>query len=228
MRIALLVCDHVSEVLRKRHGDYVAMFQKLIPEYNLEPYHVIDNVFPAVDDYDAFVVTGSKHSVYDPMEWIENLKTLTREAFEKEKKYLGICFGHQMIAESLGGKVSKAEIGFLIGIHSFEIFHYPSWMNQKPPTYNVLMLCQDQVSKLPPHAQVLAESPTCPTGMMTIKKHILGIQGHPEFTKTYNQDVFESRVDRIGTAKVKRAQESLQGDPDTDWLHTVIIDFLRS
>ncbi len=227
MKVALLVCDHVAEQFVGKHGDYPFMFNQLLPELKLEPWFVCDGSFPSIADYDAFVCTGSKASVYDNIEWIHRLKAFTKEIYDSGKRFVGVCYGHQMMAEALGGKVERAEVGYLIGVHKFSIKEKPFWMKEVPDSYNILMLCQDQVVKLPPASKVLASSPDCQVGMFTVGDTFLGMQGHPEFSPEYDRDVFISRVERIGKEKVQEALLSLNSNPDRILLKTLILEFLK-
>jgi len=226
MKVALLVCDHVAAQFVEKHGDYPSMFDQLLPELKLEPWFVCDSQFPLIGDYDAFVCTGSKLSVYDDERWILQLKAFVKDIYASGKKFVGVCFGHQMIGEALGGKVEKAALGYLIGTHTFTISQTTPWMRPSSHSYRILMLCQDQVVKLPPGARVLAASADCPVGMYTVSDTFLGIQGHPEFMAGYNRNVFESRVERIGKEKVEAAVKSLNQGPDRELLRGWILGFL--
>lgn len=226
MKSALLLCDEVPRDLAGLHGDYPKMYGDLFPELDLVPFCVYKNDFPAISDFDFFVIGGSKYSVYDEIPWILHLKDFVRNLATTNKKCLGICFGHQMIAEALGGKVEKSPEGFLIGVHTFEIIKNTDWIGNNRASYNVLMLCQDQVMTLPDCATVLATNQQCPVGMYEVEKRLLGIQGHPEFSPAYNRAVFESRSDRIDALKIKNAVSSLSTQPDQSWLRKIMMNFL--
>lgn len=193
MKIALLVCDHVPADLQPEHGTYPEMFNHLF-RLPMDVFYVCDGNFPEPEKYDAFICSGSRFSVYDDIPWIKQLQELTQQVYHSGKKFIGVCFGHQMIAQALGGKVEKSQHGFLIGIHTFEILQTNGWMDSGNKNYHVLMLCRDQVTKLPDGGSILASSALCKVGMFTVGKTFIGIQGHPEFTNAYNRDLFERRL----------------------------------
>ena len=86
MKTALLICDHVPTELSVVHGDYLEMFNQLLRDVDLDPFYVIDGQFPNPSDYDTFVVTGSKFSIYDKISWIDDLKKLTEQIYHVKKK----------------------------------------------------------------------------------------------------------------------------------------------
>ncbi len=227
MKIALLVCDHVADEYVDDYGTYFEMFSRLLPNVEIEPYFIIDYFFPELDEYDAFICTGSKFSVYDSEPWIPHLLALIREINIKEKKFIGVCFGHQALALALGGTVEKADTGYLIGIHEFLIREKQTWMTNEK-VYKVLMLCQDQVKLLPKRSVVLASSEECPVAMFTVGNNMMGIQGHPEFSKEYNRSLFEKRLKNVASEKVQMAISSLQNDADSaliaSWMHSFLLN----
>ena len=131
MRIGILQADFVREELREKFGDYSDMFTEVLTAVSREPiefaiFEVVNGQYPkAVNDCDGYVITGSHESVYDQSDWIIELKDFVRELNETKKKTVGICFGHQLIAHTLGGLTGQASKGWGVGIHSFEIHkHY--------------------------------------------------------------------------------------------------------
>lgn len=215
MKIGLLECDHVREELLSIAGDYrqmfPALFSQVAPDWEYVFYDVCNGHFPeSVEECDAYLCTGSKSSVYDDEAWIHRLKELVRTIYEKQKVYIGVCFGHQMLGEALGGKVRKSEVGWCVGVHTFEMVQVESWMEPSAETVNLLMMCQDQVQELPAGSTVLARTPDCPVGMFRVGQTMLGVQAHPEFPKVYDQALMELRVDRMGVEKVEAGIASLQ------------------
>ncbi|GGM77826.1 GMP synthase [Dyadobacter beijingensis] len=214
-KVGLLECDHVREELLPIAGDYremfPALFAQVAPDWEFTFYDVCNGHFPAsVDECEVYLCTGSKFSVYDDEPWIGHLKEFVREIHAAGKKYIGICFGHQMLAEALGGKVQKAMVGWCVGVHNFQVLSQEDWMSPPRPSFNLLMMCQDQVMELPPDSTILAETQDCPVGMFRAGTHMVGIQAHPEFSKPYEKALMEIRTERIGAAKVEMGIVSLE------------------
>ncbi|QRR03457.1 glutamine amidotransferase-related protein [Dyadobacter sandarakinus] len=213
MRVGLLECDHVRPELLDIAGDYREMFPALFSAagWTFQFYDVCNGHFPEnAAACDVYLCTGSKYSVYDTEDWILRLKDFVNEVYHSDSFYIGVCFGHQMLGEALGGKVEKSALGWCVGMHSFEIVRRENWMEPWQSELNLLMMCQDQVTELPAGSTLLATTPACPTGMFRVGERMLGIQAHPEFTKAYDQALMELRVERIGQEKVENGIASLQ------------------
>lgn len=219
MKIGLLECDHVRDELLYLAGDYREMFpslfSKVTTDWEFVFYDVCNGQFPNdADDCAAYICTGSRFSVYDDEPWIHQLKDFVNQLYQKQKVYIGVCFGHQMLGEALGGKVRKSELGWCVGAHTFEVLYDEPWMIPAVPSFNLLMMCQDQVQELPPNSTVLAQTPNCPVGMFKVGDSMLGIQAHPEFSKAYDQALMELRVDRMGADTVEKGIKSLEKPVD--------------
>lgn len=211
MKIGLLECDHVSEAFRSIGGDYGDMFRALLPDLEFVTYDVCRGKFPAsLSECEGYLATGSKLSVYDGEDWIVELKAFVRAIYQSENKFVGVCFGHQMLGEALGGKVEKAATGWSVGVHVFDVLVKEPWMEPFQPTVNLLMMCQDQVVKLPEKSTVLATAPGCPVGMFRVGENMLGLQAHPEFPVTYEKALLTARLERIGHQKVNAALKTLE------------------
>lgn len=227
MEIGLLQCDHVAEAFRHIVPDYDAQFAALFarhaPAVSLQVYDVCHGEMPAeVDECAAYIISGSKYSVYDDIPWIHDLAAFVRRLHDARHKLAGICFGHQMIAHALGGQVKKAGRGWGIGIKPVQIDLHKSWMQPELESYNLLLSHQDQVGVLPPEAEALGGNDHCPCSIFTVGEHFLGIQAHPEFTKPYAEALMNARVERIGQGTVEAARETLALHTDeaavTGWI----------
>jgi GMP synthase-like glutamine amidotransferase len=229
MTIGLLLCDRVREKYRTEHGEYSEMYHNFLPDFQFIDYQCFEGEIP--DDpnsCDAWMATGSLHSVYDDIQWIKELQGFIRKIADSKSKYVGVCFGHQLLGESMGGKVKKADAGWCVGVHTFPILKKATWMQPDSEEYNLLMMCQDQVVKLPENSIVYAGTDYCPVGMFTVGSNMLGIQGHPEFSKSYDKALMIDRRDRIGDEKVDRALLSLTSNVNTDLLRSWVYAFIKS
>lgn len=215
MRIGLLECDHVREELTHIAGDYQQMFPALFvqvaPDWEFQFYDVCNGQFPEhVNECDAYICTGSKNSVYDEDEWILRLQDFVRDIYSSKKVFVGVCFGHQILGEALGGKVAKSPAGWCVGAHTFEVLRLEPWMRPSLTDFKLLMICQDQVLQLPKGSTLLASTDNCPNAMFQVGANMLGVQAHPEFPKAYDQALMELRVERIGAEKVQSGIASLE------------------
>ncbi len=228
MKVGLLVCDAVRPEYREDFGDYPSMFQTLFPKYEFISYRVRKGEFPEnVMDCDVYMSTGSSHSVYEDHEWIQQTKAFIRKIYEANRYFIGFCFGHQLMAEALGGKVAKADIGWCVGIHEFEIAQIKHWMRPAKTTVNFLMMCQDQVMEVPPNTFILGGNEACPNAILQVGERFLSVQSHPEFTKKYNQTLMEGRVERIGAEKVVKGVASLEKPMDVPLFRQWVAAFLE-
>jgi GMP synthase-like glutamine amidotransferase len=232
MKIGLLECDHVLERFRHIAGDYremfAALFDRHAPQIALQPFDVCNGEFPpSLDACDAYLTTGSRFSAYDDIDWIHTLKNFLRRIHEAKKPFVGVCFGHQLMAEALGGKVSRAEMGWGVGARSVEIIKTESWMIPMLSSCALQYMHQDQVELLPENGVVIGRSDHCPVAMFHVGDSMLGIQAHPEFPKVYSEALLLDRVDRIGEERVRAALASLDQPTDESVIARWIVEFLE-
>jgi len=216
LRLGLLRCDTVLPEFKSKYGSYTKMFHQLIAslgaEYSaveLRYYNVERQEYPLlIDECDAYLITGSRASVYDAADWMLKLEDFILELSAQKKKLVGICFGHQLIVQSLGGKTIKSERGWGVGVHSYKLHQYQPWMKPQLESFNLIVSHQDQVSELPDNAVVLAGNDFCPNASLFINNHILTFQGHPEFTKSYSRDLLLYRKKIIANSTFSEAELS--------------------
>ena len=217
MKIGILVTGHVSSDLVDEFGEYPAMFADLFrridPSLTFQDWSVVDGEFP--DDpsaCDAWLLTGSKHGVYDPEPWIEPLKDFLLAAREVRIPMIGICFGHQIMAEAFGGRAEKSSRGWGVGVHEYAITERPGWLRPDSSDFGMYAMHQDQVTQLPPDGVVLASSAFCPIAMASYgdpeAPDAISIQPHPEFFHDYALALINLRDDLVG---VERAAEARKG-----------------
>lgn len=231
MIIGILQADSVMEQFQPDHGNYPGMFERVLGSVDaaikFRHYNVELGEYPEeLDECDGYVITGSKKSVYDDEPWILVLSTFVRQLHQRRKKIVGICFGHQLVAEALGGKTEPARGGWAVGVHENQILKEQSFMDPPVARFALVVSHKDQVSKLPEGAELLASSDFCPIAMFRIDNHILTFQGHPEFTRAYSKDLMEFRQDILGEEKFSAGIESLGRSHDSETISRWIVRFI--
>ncbi len=218
LNIGLLLCDDIDPSAQAQYGTYTQMFQDSIDPSGksvcLIPIRCFEGeALPQPAEYAGYIITGSRHGVYEDLPWIGVLQKFIRECWEQEIKVVGICFGHQLIAHSLGGKAEKAEAGWGFGIQSAKIIDRKPWMTDieslNDDRYNLIVIHQDQVVDVPPQFKTIAENDFCPNSMIVADNKMLGIQGHPEFNKDFCRWRAELRKEMIGVEVYQATLHSL-------------------
>ena len=230
MIIGILQCDSIRSEYRDRFDNYPEMFRRLIrqvaPEIETIVYDVEHHEYPNnIEVCDAYITTGSKASVYENHAWIQALQTFIRRLFEQDKKLVAICFGHQLVAQTLGGKTMKSDRGWGVGVHTMNMQVNKSWMLPGKDQVNVLVSHQDQVVELPTGAELIASNDFCPNSMYTVNQNILSIQGHPEFSADYAGTMMETRREQIGETAYSTALASFENSTDELLLIRWILQF---
>ena len=114
MKIAVLETGVPPEPLMEEFGSYPDMFADLLGSgYDLETFDVTAGDLPDPAAHGAYMITGSPAGAYEPLPWIAPLMQFIRSA--RESKMIGVCFGHQVMAQALGGEVVKSPKGWGLG-----------------------------------------------------------------------------------------------------------------
>lgn len=164
------------------------------------------------DAQDGWIVSGSVSAVYENHAWIPPLRNFLRRAAET-RPLLGICFGHQLLAETFGGRVEKAAVGWGAGVHRYAATATPGWLGDRK-ALTMIAMHQDQVVTPPQGAVVHAGSDFCPVANFSIGPRVLGVQGHPEFDIGYLEALLDYRADRLSADADAAARASLAETPD--------------
>ena len=208
---------------------FAASLSKHDPDLNMKYFDVCNGQFPgSLEECDAYLCTGSRYSVYDDIEWIHSLKKFVRQVSAVQLPFVGVCFGHQLLAEALGGKTARATQGWGVGIHRLQIVQSEEWM--KPPRTSCALnfMHRDQVQSLPKNGVLLGKTDHCPISMFQVGQTMLGVQAHSELSSAYCEALLSDRIESIGEAKVRRAKLSLEQPADDDVAIRWIVSFLRS
>ncbi|MDG1068156.1 MAG: type 1 glutamine amidotransferase [Sulfitobacter sp.] len=187
MKIGILRTGHSPDGMIETMGNYDTMFERLLDgnDFTYETFSVVDGEFPAgPQDADGWLITGSKHGAYEDHAWIPPLEDLIRSINATGKPLIGVCFGHQIIAQALGGKVEKFEGGWSVGRTEYTLDGQPLALNAWH---------QDQVTQLPESARVVGSSDFCANAMLAYGDNIWTIQPHPEFNPAFVDGLIKTR-----------------------------------
>lgn len=205
MKIGVLEAGKVNPKLVPAHGEYVERFKNFINQgehvYEVFGVDIISGASPpAPTDADGWMITGSKYGAYEDTPWMATLEQLIRDIYAQGVPLVGICFGHQIIAKALGGKVIKVDKGWGLGVQHYEMKVVPPYMNafQVEDQVHILGLHQDQVVELAEDVTILGGSSFCPYAILSYgpvdKPRIVTFQAHPEFDIPYLKDLIVLRT----------------------------------
>ncbi len=233
LRIATLKTDSVRPEWVGEFGEYPDMFENVLRKCDtpllFKTFDAQREEYPGdIDEYDAYLITGSKSSVYDQDPWIPPLIEFVNLLHARQKKLIGICFGHQLVAEALGGKVEKSSKGWGVGVHTHAFTETPVWHDGKSHEFNILVSHQDQVVRKAEGSVVLASSAFCENAVCQLGNHILTFQGHPEFVADYSRKIIGLRKEMIGESIAKRGLASLSTPSEGERVANWIINFISS
>jgi GMP synthase-like glutamine amidotransferase len=216
MKIGILETGAPPDALQPAFGGYPAMFERLLGDgFAYETFDVRAADLPARPEAcDAYIVTGSSAGAYDPLPWIPPLEDFLRAASGRAA-LVGVCFGHQIMAQAFGGRVEKSDKGWGVGLHTYQVVDRRPWMDDAA-AIAVPASHQDQVVEAPPRARVIAASDFTPFGALAYEDQpAISIQLHPEFEPAYATALIENRRgSRFSEAQAEAALKSLDQPND--------------
>ena len=187
MRIGILQTGLAPENLSPEMGDYPDMFTRLLDGqgFTFQTWRVLDGDFPAsVHEADGWLITGSRHGVYEDHAWIAPLEQFIRDAYAAHVPLVGICFGHQIVAQAMGGKVERYAGGWSVG---------PTDYDFGGETITLNAWHRDQVVEKPANATVIASNDFCANAALLYDDRVLTVQAHPEFRPEFVDGLIETR-----------------------------------
>lgn len=213
IRLAILDCDILYPELQARWHSYGEMLLRLLREagvdWDMRVYTVINGEYPASpNEADAFLITGSKYDAFAEEDWVRQLREYTRTLYAQGRPLVGICFGHQLLAHALGGEAARSDKGWGLGVMRYKLQERPGFVDGGDQV-DLVASHRDQVWCLPPGARLLLSNAFCPLAAFHLPGRLLALQGHPEFTTGYAQDLLDCREDRLPADAVTAARHTL-------------------
>ncbi len=222
MKIGILQAGHAPDELRPTLGTFVDLFARLLDGhgFSFARYDVVDMQFPdGPQACDGWLITGSKHGAYEDHPFIPPLEDLIRDIYTADVPLVGVCFGHQIIAQALGGKVEKFKDGWAVGRQTYD------WNGQ---TIALNAWHQDQVVTRPTDAAVVATNPFCENAALVYGKRAFTVQAHPEFDDTYTAGLAKYRgPGNVPDDRLEHVHRTLNQPVDNSFLAAQIAQFFK-
>lgn len=224
MKIGILQAGRSPDNLRAEHGDYDDFFRRFLDGegFEFETFPVLDGIFPdSVEGADGWLVTGSRFGAYEDHDWIPPLEAFLRASYARAIPIAGICFGHQILAQALGGKVEKFAGGWSAGVEHYRHDGFPAGIS-------LIAWHQDQVTQLPADARVVGSSDFCRYAALAYGDRAYTIQPHPEFNADFTYGLIEARRSILPEGVADRAEDSLGSETSSRELAARIAAMFKS
>ena len=224
MNINILETGKLPDTLEEKYGNYTSIFSNLFKQlvivHEIKTYDVTSFPIPTNSrEADLWLITGSSCGVYDDLAWISDLRNFIKQIVAQKVPLLGICFGHQILAEAMGGKVEKSPKGWGVGVHEYKRLSGTRLSERLGHFYTGYAMHQDQVIIAPTDSISVYGSQFCPHSILAYgdknKPNAISIQSHPEFSGDLLRDLITKRIGvTIPQSVGEKGLLSLKNPPD--------------
>ena len=233
MKIGILVCGKMPSPMERRGVTHAAMIEnwlglsaKGLTFRRFRAY--AGKLPPKVTSCDCYFVSGSPSSVPDREPWVLELCNFLLVAAKAQVPCIGLCFGHQALAQALGGRAAKAPKGWEVGVKTFKVVREEAWMRESGKSLTLLTINRDQVVKLPPRSVRVASSDRCPNALFRLANHAIGIQAHPEMTPEIFDELLTARESLFKPEELAAARASLDTPTDSEAMSRWCVNFVQT
>jgi GMP synthase-like glutamine amidotransferase len=233
MKLCILDNDILEGPLGETYSSFGAMFIRLFQgvgaDWSMDVFKTQQGQYPdSFDAYDAVLLTGSRADSFSDEPWVVELRARVTELLRQQKKMVGVCFGHQLIALCMGAPVGRAPQGWGAGRMTYN-WHRPDLPHSADRTQIALLAShQDQVFELPPGATLVASSDFCPVAAFTVGQEVFCIQPHPEFVEALSAHLLDKRRELLGEEKYQSSRASLVHGHEGEHIARMVVAFLES
>lgn len=231
MKIGILKCDTAMENVLQKYGDYDELFYQLLKlsdkDIKIDCFDCVSGQLPDkhnYHNYDGFIISGSRYSCYQDIEWINKLKEKIIEMDQLNIKMVGVCFGHQIILDALGGKVEPNPKGWEVSVNYIFVTEKTCQIfpETKKKYFSINQMHQDIVTKIPKDfTELFYNSNSRYQGCF--KQNILTFQGHPEYNSFIINEFLKKRKDVIGSEMVNDGLQKIFNETDTLFFSEMIV-----
>jgi GMP synthase-like glutamine amidotransferase len=233
VRVDVLLMNTDRSAFAQRHPDdshkVITALQAARPDWEYRAWAARDGELPPDPlAADAWVLTGSVASVTQPEPWMELTAQAVRQRHAAGRALVGLCFGHQLIAQALGGRVARSAGGFRLGVADTALAVAEPWMDPPRDHLSLFAAHEDQVLQAPPGARILGGDAFCPVGAYAVAKHVLCTQYHPELSRPFMRDLLATFGQRFGPELVSRAAVQIEQDVDAEVFMQWVVRFIEA